>query len=73
MADPQVQVLGMSPHVDHPQLGEVKVVGQAVKLSRTPQRMRNATSEVGEHTDEILKTLGYGAEEIQQLRDKEVV
>ena len=73
IADPQVQILGMSPHVDHPELGEVKVVGQAVKLSRTPQRMRNATPELGEHTDEILKTLGYGAEEIQRLRDSEVV
>ena len=36
IADPQVQVLDMTPQVDHPDLGKVKVVGQAVKLSRTP-------------------------------------
>ena len=63
----------MTPHVDHPELGQVKVVGQAVKMSRTPQRMRFATPELGEHTDEILKTLGYGEEEIQQFRDSEVI
>lgn len=73
MADPQVQVLNMAPYVDHPELGKVKVVGQAIKLSRTPQRMRFATPPVGAHTDEILKTLGYGAEEIKRLRDSEVV
>ncbi len=73
IADPQVQVLGMTPHVEHPELGQVKVVGQAVKMSRTPQRMRFATPELGEHTDEILKTLGYGEEEIQQFRDSEVI
>jgi len=73
IADPQVQVLGMTPHIDHPVLGEVKVVGQAVKMSRTPQRMRFATPELGEHTEEILKTLGYGTEDIQRLRDSDVV
>jgi crotonobetainyl-CoA:carnitine CoA-transferase CaiB-like acyl-CoA transferase len=72
-ADPQVQVLGMSPHVDHPVLGEVKIVGQAVKMSRTPQRMRFATPELGAHTEEILKTLDYSDGDIQKLRDGGVI
>ena len=60
-------------HVDHPVLGEVKIVGQAVKMSRTPQRMRFATPELGAHTEEILKTLDYSDGDIQKLRDGGVI
>lgn len=72
-ADPQVKTLDMSPSVVHPVLGEVKIVGQAVKLSRTPQRMRKATPELGEHTEEILKEVGYAPEDVRRLRDAGVV
>ena len=72
-ADPQVRTLNMDPQIVHPVLGPIKVVGQAVKLSRTPQRKRNPTPELGEHTDEILASIGYSPQEIQRLRDTGVV
>ena len=37
-------------------------------LSRTPGAIRRAAPEHGEHTDEILKELGYSAEDIKTLR-----
>ena len=55
-ADPQVQHLGMAAPVHHGALGDIAVVNQPVKLSRTPSRIARATPEKGEHTDEILKT-----------------
>ena len=72
-ADPQVQGLNMSPEVEHPEMGPIKIVGQAVKLVRTPQKMRNSTPEVGEHTEEILREMGYDADAISQLRDAGIV
>jgi crotonobetainyl-CoA:carnitine CoA-transferase CaiB-like acyl-CoA transferase len=67
-ADPQVRHLGMAPKVQHPELGEVALVGQAVKLSRTPAELRTATAALGQHTGDVLQELGYSAGEIEAMR-----
>jgi formyl-CoA transferase len=67
-ADPQVQHIGAAAEVEHRKLGRFRVVNQGVRLSRTPARIASAAPEVGEHTDEILAELGYGKEDIAQLR-----
>ncbi len=72
-ADPQVKHLNITRHVQHKALGDVEVVGQAVELSRTPWSVRSATPEPGEHTNEVLRELGFGASEVQGLRDRGVV
>ncbi len=72
-ADPQVQHLGMSPTVTHPQLGEIALVGQAVKLSRTPAELTTATAALGEHTDAVLAELGRSPAEIAALREAGVI
>lgn len=72
-ADPQVRMLDMDPSVEHPALGTVRLVGQALKMSRTPQRMRMPTPELGQHTDEILGELGFDGSAIAGLRGRGVV
>ncbi len=67
-ADPQVRHLGMAPKVRHPKLGEVALVGQAIKLSRTPAELRTATAALGQHTEDVLQELGYSAGEIAAMR-----
>jgi formyl-CoA transferase len=72
-ADPQVQHLHAAATVKHPVLGAIRVVNQAVGLSRTPATMASATPEIGEHTDEVLTEVGYGAAEIAALRNIKAV
>jgi formyl-CoA transferase len=72
-ADPQVRHLGLAQPVEHPTLGRLELVGQAVTLSRTPSRLNAASPDPGEHTDTILRELGYSGADIAGLRDRRVV
>src|SRR5215510_843068 len=58
-ADPQVRHVGAAAPMRHPSKGDVAVVDQAVRLSRTPSVIDRPTPERGEHTDAILRALGY--------------
>jgi crotonobetainyl-CoA:carnitine CoA-transferase CaiB-like acyl-CoA transferase len=69
-ADPQVQHLGAASEVKHPRLGDLRILAQVVKLSRTPARVATATPELGEHTDELLAELGFSAQDVAFLRTK---
>ncbi|HKK30084.1 MAG TPA: CaiB/BaiF CoA-transferase family protein [Alphaproteobacteria bacterium] len=72
-ADPQVQHLGFVVPVEHPRLGSIDIARHATNLSRTPHRMRNATPEQGECTEDILSGLGYSADQIVELRAKRAI
>ena len=72
-ADPQVGHLGMAVPVRHPVLGDIELVGQPFVLSRTPSEIRNATPECGEHTDEVMRELGYSDRQISDLRRRLVI
>jgi crotonobetainyl-CoA:carnitine CoA-transferase CaiB-like acyl-CoA transferase len=72
-ADPQVQHLKMAVPVSHPVLGDIELVNQPIELSRTPSEIRTATPECGEHTDEVMRELGYSDGEIADLRRRIVI
>jgi crotonobetainyl-CoA:carnitine CoA-transferase CaiB-like acyl-CoA transferase len=73
VTDPQVQARDMVVDVEHPVHGKVREFGIPIKLSETPGSVRQAGPYTGEHSDEVLRELGLGAEEIKALRDRKVV
>jgi formyl-CoA transferase len=72
-ADEQVRHLEMVGTVEHPALGPLHLLRNAVSMSRTPEMMRQASPEAGQHTDEVLGDLGLTADEIDDLRGRRVI
>ncbi|MCX7365968.1 MAG: CoA transferase [Alphaproteobacteria bacterium] len=68
-AEPQVQHLGIARGVKHYKLGDIKVVGQPINLHSTPQpKELKPTPDLGEHTDDVLASLGYDKKAVEALR-----
>ena len=71
--DPQVAHNDLLTTVEHPNGGDVRVVGVPMRFSRTPGTVRRGPPTVGEHTDEVLADAGYSDEEIRAFHDDGVV
>jgi len=66
--EPQIQHLAMVKEVVSTHLGAQRLVGQPVQLERTPSSIARAAPRRGEHTEEILAELGWGAEDLARMK-----
>jgi len=73
VSDPQLIARRMIIESDHPTMGRVKQVGSMHKLSDSPVEARNWSTRFGQHTDEILRELGYDDAKIEELREADAI
>src|SRR5919198_4307570 len=73
MNDPQTIERGIVERVQHPNLGEIPVIGTPLKFSRMRPGVRQPAPLRSEHTDAILTECGYSPDRIRELRNKKVI
>ena len=70
----QVKARGIIKAIRHPTAGEVRLPGFPVKMSGFRAEIRRPAPQLGEHTEEVLRSLlGYGDGEIEELRREGVI
>jgi formyl-CoA transferase len=72
-ADPQVQHLGIAAPVTSPKRGTFNVVASPLNLEGVAKKVRSATPEPGEHTEEILRAIGYTDAQIGSMRASGII
>jgi len=72
--EPQVVARGMKIEIEHPLAGKVPLVASPMRFSGTPLEFNSAPPMLGQHTDEILRTLlAMGDADIEKLRENGVI
>lgn len=65
--DPQVKALGIVEQQEHPRGGLMQMPKPPVQFESTPTQKQYDSPEVGQHTVEVLETLGLTIEDMQAL------
>jgi glutaryl-CoA transferase len=71
--EPQVKARGVRFELEHPTAGKLPMVASPMRFSETPLEYRRAPPLLGEHTEEVLRSLGKSDAEIAQLRAAKVI
>lgn len=71
--DPQAWAAGIFTSIKHPTAGEVKLITAPGRFSKTPGGPRTAAPELGQHTEEVLREIGYTWDDIVRLKAEQII
>jgi crotonobetainyl-CoA:carnitine CoA-transferase CaiB-like acyl-CoA transferase len=68
-----VQHLGIAQAIHSEKLGDIKLVSSPITMVGTSKKIRRATQDLGQDSDEILASVGYTPDQLNDLRAKGVI
>ena len=72
--DPHVKAMNFFQDIEYPGVpGKSPVMGLPIKLSNSDNTIKKRPPLLGEHTDELLLSLGYDNDKIKEFRDKRII
>jgi crotonobetainyl-CoA:carnitine CoA-transferase CaiB-like acyl-CoA transferase len=73
LGDPHIRARDMVVEIEHPQIGRMKSLGIPVKHTGELLEIRRAAPWLGQHTDEVLKEIGYDGGDLDRLYSEGVL
>jgi crotonobetainyl-CoA:carnitine CoA-transferase CaiB-like acyl-CoA transferase len=73
VADPQILANKYIETVEHPILGPIGVPGSPIRMSKNETGPKRFAPELGANTEEVLLDIGYSWEDIEQLKNEEII
>jgi crotonobetainyl-CoA:carnitine CoA-transferase CaiB-like acyl-CoA transferase len=71
--DPQARANDFFDTYNHPTHGPLELMGNPIKLSKTPSTVRRPAPEFGQHTEEVLLEYGYTWEDIEGFNHEGII
>jgi hypothetical protein len=73
MEQPHLKAVGLFQELDHPTEGKIRQARPPARFSGSPAGVHRLAPRLGEHTREVLREVGYGEAEMEQLVETKAV